>query len=130
MRADGKPNGRAAVYTVVRTENLGVALAAFRDQFDADPAGVVVNPGLVEQTAAAAVGAGLDIPVASSGGVLLGEIWLQRPAADPVSAVDAEAGAAALRSLTARVAEARRAAEPMTPERARQMVMSLEMEHV
>ena len=110
------------MYAVSRGKTLGAALEQFRELFGADPVAVIVNAGLVDETAAAVIGGGLGIPVMSSGGALLGELWLQRPA------VDVKAAAETIRSLTARVSAAHRAVDPMTPERARQMVLALEVE--
>ena len=124
MGDNGKSNGRA-VYAVFRTGNLGQALVSFRDRFDADPVAVVVNAQLVDEMAAALISVGLDVPVATSGGCLLGELWLQR---DITSAVDCQRAAVALRSLTARVSAAQRTGEPMAKERARQLVLEMEVE--
>ena len=115
-------NNRRAVYAVSRGKTLGDALAAFRDRFGRDPVAVAVNVTLVEQVEAAVIGHGLGISVASNGGALLGELWLQRPA------VDYEAAVEVVRSLTSRCDRARRTAEPMSTERARQMALALEME--
>jgi len=57
--------------------------------------------------------------------VLRYHFWIGR---EEHPAVDVQAAAKTLRSLTARVATARRAAEPVTVERARQMVLALEVE--
>jgi len=53
--------------------------------------------------------------------------WRERTGYQDPPAVDAEAGAVAARSLTARVAEARRSGAELTPERARQMALQLEV---
>lgn len=108
-----------ATYAVARSGNLDGALARFRDRFNCEPVAVVVNVHQVDQVTAAVIGAGLGIPVAGNGGALIGEFWLERPA------VDVQAAAEALRphSLTARCDRARRTAEPMTPERARQLIL-------
>lgn len=127
--SDNGKNGRA-VYVVIRTENLAYALARFRDKLSADPVAVVVNAAVMEKADTAETlilaldVAGLDIPVTTSGGCLLGEVWLQRPA------VDVKAAAEALRphSLTARVSAARRTGTRMTAERARQLALEMEVE--
>ena len=98
-----------AVYAVIRTANLGKALSAFRDRFGCNPVAVIVNAGLVEQIEAALDGK--RIPVVANGGVLLGELWLERPA------VDVRAAAKTLRSLTMRVTEAQRLGGPTSPAR-------------
>ena len=112
-----------AVYAVIRGGSLEGALNRFRGQFGRDPVAVIVNAGLVEQAIEAVEVIGLDAPVVANGGCLFGEWWLERPA------VDVQAAAETARSLTARVAAAQRAADPMTPERARQLaLLALEVE--
>ena len=122
MSDNGKPNGRA-VYAVSRGKTLEDALVTFRGLFNVEPVAVAVNVTLVDETSVAVIGAGLDVPVVTNGGANLGELWLQCPA------VDVQA-AATLRphSLISRCDRARREAEPMTPERARQMALALEIE--
>lgn len=121
MSDNGKPNGRA-VYAVSRGKTLEDALVTFRGLFNVEPAAVAVNVTLVEQTSVEVIGAGLGFPVVVNGGANLGEFWLEHPT------VDCEAAVEVVRSLTSCCDRARRAAEPMSAERARQMALTLEAE--
>jgi len=124
MNDDG--NGRTA-FTTYRVGDIGedVALAlrrvldAHRERYGGDPAGVVVNKALIGEARRALEDLGLDLPVATTGGCLLGEMWL-KVAGDG----DGQGGQVGARagSLMARVEEAR---EEMTPARARERLRRL-----
>jgi hypothetical protein len=118
----GTAMSERATYAISRGHTLDAALERFRARFGCNPIAVVVNVGLIEQTTAALIHTGLDVPVTSNGGVLLGELWLQRPAVDMV------AEAIRPHSLAWRADRARRTAGPMSVERARQLALALESE--
>lgn len=135
MSDNGNGNGRLTyrTYRYGRSSNLaaliGPALADFRDRYGCLPAGVAVHKALVGKAQAALDDLGVIIPVAGCGGVLVGECWLQVVARQ--TALTPGAGQEATQrsnggppSMLARVAAAQAA---MTPERARQLVLQLEV---
>jgi len=120
MSDDG--NGRTA-YATYRVgdvgEDLQRALDAHRERFGGDPAGVVVNKALIGKARLALEDLGLGLPVATTGGCLLGEVWLA--VAGDGDGRGGQVGARA-GSLVSRVEEAQK---EMTPARARERLKQL-----
>jgi hypothetical protein len=90
---------------------LGRVIERHRGRHGRDPAGVIVHPSKGEAVRAALATLGLGVSVEVSGGPLAWEVWTRDGESDRPPP-----------SLLARV----EAAQPMTSERARQLVLELE----